>query len=154
VSFAKILDRLTSRPAAVAQPSQYKQDPLRLATAAILLETAYADGTFTPAEGGSVSEFLGQKFALPPEDVKELLEMADEIRRHSVDHFALTHYVRKNSPLAERIEIVKTMWRLVYSDGTLNQHENYLVRKLADLLGLEHHVMIEAKSAVLREMER
>ena len=27
-----------------------------------------------------------------------------------------------------------------------------LVRKLADLLGLEHHVMIDAKVAVLRDM--
>jgi uncharacterized tellurite resistance protein B-like protein len=46
------------------------------------------------------------------------------------------------------------MWRLVYSDGTLTDYEGYLVRKLADLLGLEHHVMIDAKSAVLREMGR
>lgn len=151
MSFAKILDRLTNRPAE-SQPRQHNHDPLRLATAAILLDIAYADGTFTPAEDGNVTGFLAEKFALPPDEVKELLAIADEIRKNSVDHFALTHYVRKNSPLQERIEIVKTMWRLVYSDGTLNQHENYLVRKLADLLGLEHHVMIEAKSAVLREM--
>jgi uncharacterized tellurite resistance protein B-like protein len=47
---------------------------------------------------------------------------------------------------------VKTLWRLVYSDGSLHEYENYLVRKVADLLGLEHHVMIDAKSAVLREL--
>ncbi|MGZ7042389.1 MAG: tellurite resistance TerB family protein, partial [Thermoanaerobaculia bacterium] len=62
-------------------------------------------------------------------------------------------YIRKNSTLADRIEIVKTMWRMVYSDGKLTDYESYLVRKLADLLGLEHHVMIDAKVAVLRERE-
>jgi len=133
------------------QPRQ-QHDPLRLATAAILLDIAYADGTFTPAEDGNVVGFLTQRFSLPEEDAKELLEAADEIRKKTVDHFALTHYIRKNAPLSERIDIVKTMWRLVYSDGTLNEYENYLVRKLADLLGLEHHVMIDAKSAVLREL--
>jgi uncharacterized tellurite resistance protein B-like protein len=152
VSIANILDRLTGRTSEV-QPRQ-QHDPLRLATAAILLDIAYADGEFSPAEDGDVASFLTQKFALQNDDARELLEAAEEIRRKTVDHFALTHYVRKNASLTDRIEIVKTMWRLVYSDGALTDYEGYLVRKLADLLGLEHHVMIDAKSAVLRELGR
>lgn len=129
-----------------------QHDPLRLATAAILLDIAHADGEFTPAEDGNMVQFLSDRFALSPDDTRELIEAAEEIRRKTVDHFALTHYVRKNASLSERIDIVKTMWRLVYSDGKLHEYENYLVRKLADLLGLEHHVMIDAKSDVLREL--
>ena len=150
MSISNILDRLTGRTSEV-QPRQ-RHDPLLLATAAVLLEIAYADGTFTPAEDGNVADFLARRFSLDPDDAHDLMGAADEIRKKTVDHFALTHYIRKNTPLAERIEIVKTMWRLVYSDGTLTDYEGYLVRKLADLLGLEHHVMIDAKSAVLREL--
>jgi uncharacterized tellurite resistance protein B-like protein len=151
MSISRILDLLGGK-ASEPRQQQQQHDPLRLATAAILLDIAYADGEFTPAEDGNVLGFLTERFALSPDDAKELLEAADEIRKKTVDHFALTHYIRKNAPLHERIDIVKTMWRLVYSDGTLDNYENYLVRKIADLLGLEHHVMIEAKSAVLREM--
>jgi uncharacterized tellurite resistance protein B-like protein len=133
------------------QPRQ-QHDPLRLATAAVLLDIAYADGQFTPVEDGNVVGFLTERFALSTDDARELLEAADEIRKKTVDHFALTNYIRKNAPLSERIDIVKTMWRLVYSDGKLSEYEAYLVRKLADLLGLEHHVMIDAKSEVLREL--
>ena len=143
---------LTGRTSEVQARQQH--DPLRLATAAILLDIAYADGEFTPAEDGNVVGFLTKRFQLSADDARELLEAADEIRKKTVDHFALTHYVRKNAPLSERIDIVKTMWHLVYSDGHLSEYEGYLVRKLADLLGLEHHVMIEAKSAVLRELGR
>jgi len=128
------------------------QDPLRLATAAVLLEIAYADGEFTPAEDGDVVGFLKRVFELGEEDARDLLAQADELRNQTIDHFALTNYIRTNSSLAERIEIVKTMWRIVYSDRKLTDYENYLVRKLADLLGLEHHVMIEAKVSVLREL--
>jgi uncharacterized tellurite resistance protein B-like protein len=152
VSIARILDRLTGNASEVQPRNQY--DPLRLATAAVLLDTAYADGSFTPAEDGDVTGFLSRKFQLSEDDTKELLEAADEMRRKMVDHFALTNYIRKNAPLQERIDMVKTMWRIVYSDGTLTDYEGYLVRKIADLLGLEHHVMIDAKSAVLREMGR
>lgn len=152
MSIARILDTLTGR---TSQPQpRYRQDPLRLATAAVLLEIANADGSFTASEDGDVVNFVTKKFELTTDDARELIEAADEIRRNTVDHFALTHYIRKNSPLADRIEIVKTMWRLVYSDGNLTSQEQYLVRKLADLLGLEHHVMIDAKSAVLRELGR
>lgn len=152
MSIATILDRLAGR---TAQPQHRPHhDPLRLATAAVLLEIAYADGTFTPAEDGNVASFLTERFGLADDEAAELIAAAEEIRRKTVDHFALTHYIRKNTPLDDRIDIVKTMWRLVYSDGTLTDYEGYLVRKLADLLGLEHHVMIEAKSAVLRELGR
>lgn len=151
MGISSILDRLTGRTSEV-QPRE-RHDPLRLATAAVLLEIAYADGTFTPSEDGNVLQFLTQRFALDADDARELMEAAGEIRKNTVDHFALTHYIRKSVSLEERIEIVKTMWRLVYSDGKLSDYEGYLVRKLADLLGLEHHVMIDAKSAVLREIE-
>jgi uncharacterized tellurite resistance protein B-like protein len=135
-----------------AQPAEKRQDPLRLATAAILLDIAYADGTFTPAEDGDIVGFLKRVFALSDEEAHELIAAAAEIRARTIDHFALTNYIRKNVVLDERVDIVRTMWRMVYGDGKLTDYENYLVRKLADLLGLEHHVMIGAKVDVLREL--
>ena len=79
------------------------------------------------------------------------MNTADDIRQHTIDHFALTNYIRRNATLDERIQVVKTMWRVAYSDGRLTDYENYLVRKLADLLGIEHRVMIDAKVDILRE---
>lgn len=134
-----------------AEPQQ-EQDPLHLATAAVLLEIAHADGEFSPAEDGDVVGFLSEAFALTPEATQELVKEADELRNKTIDHFALTNFIRRNTPLAERIDMVKTMWRIVYADRKLTDYESYLVRKLADLLGLERHVMIEAKVAVLREL--
>jgi len=135
-----------------AEESGQRQDPLRLATAAVLLEIAYADGEFSPAEDGDVVGFLKGAFTLSDEDARMLIAQADELRGRTIDHFALTNYIRQHSSLAERIDIVKTMWRVAYSDRKLTDYENYLVRKLADLLGLEHHVMIDAKVSVLREL--
>ncbi|HEU4522001.1 MAG TPA: TerB family tellurite resistance protein [Thermoanaerobaculia bacterium] len=154
MSFARLVDRI--KEGLAPSPSQTQpshEERLRLATAAVLLDIAYADGSFTPAEGGNVVDFLQRTFALGTDDARELIEAAAEIRDHTIDHFAMTNYIRKNVALDERIEIVKTMWRTAYADGRLSEHENYLVRKLADLLGLEHHVMIDAKVSVLRELE-
>lgn len=148
VSFAKLLQRFKN---GVQEPEPQK-DPLRLATAAVLLEIAYADGQFTPAEDGDVVGYLKQAFDLSDEEAAELVAEAAELRNRTIDHFSLTNYIRKNAALNQRVDIVKTMWRIVYADRKLTDYENYLVRKLADLLGLEHHVMIQAKVSVLREL--
>ena len=152
MSFAKLIQRFKSG----LQPAEAKpmHDPLPLATAAILLDIAYADGEFSPSEDGDVVGFLKRAFTLDEESVRELLKAADELRAQTIDHYALTNFIRRNVPLADRIDIVKTMWRVVYADGRLTDYENYLVRKLADLLGIEHHAMIEAKVAVLDERGR
>ena len=135
-----------------SEQQQPRQDPLRLATAAVLLEIAYADGEFTPAEDGDVVGYLRRAFSLNEDEARDLLGAANELRSRTIDYFAITNYIRKSSSLTDRIEIVKTMWRVAYSDRKLTDYENYLVRKLADLLGLEHHVMIDAKVSVLREL--
>jgi uncharacterized tellurite resistance protein B-like protein len=135
------------------QQERNQHDELRLATAAVLLDIAYADETFHPAESGSALDYLQKAFRLSPDEAQELIAAAEEIRNRTIDHFAVTNFIRKNTTLAQRIELVKTLWRLAYSDGKLAEYEVYLVRKLADLLGLEHHVMIDAKVAVLRERE-
>ncbi len=129
-----------------------RHDELRLATAAVLLDIGYADGQFTPAEDGDLVGFLQRAFSLDEPQARDLVAAASEIRTQTIDHFALTNFIRRNASLNERIEIVRTMWRMVYSDGRLTDYENYLVRKLADLLGIEHHVMIEAKVGVLQEL--
>ena len=154
MSLSRLLDRIKDGLAPAQQSAPSHEERLRLATAAVLLDIAYADGSFTPVEGGNVVDYLRRTFALESSDARELIEAAEEIRDHTIDHFAMTNYIRKNVQLSERVEIVKTMWRTAYADGKLTEHENYLVRKLADLLGLEHHVMIDAKVSVINELEQ
>lgn len=153
MSFSTLVQRIKDGLSAEPASTQSHEERLRLATAAVLLDIAYADGTFSPAEGGNVVEYLQNTFRLEPEDAQELIDAASEIRDHTIDHFAMTNYIRKNVALEERIDIVRTMWRTAYADGRLTEYENYLIRKLSDLLGLEHHVMIDTKVSVLREME-
>ncbi len=151
MSFAKLMQRFKGGVCTDDRPAA-QQDPLRLATAAVLLDIGYADGSLSHEEDEDLLTYLKRAFALDDTMAQELVKAADEIRAQSIDHFALTHFIRRNATLTDRVEIVKTMWRIAYADGRLTDYEHYLVRKLADLLGLEHHVMIDAKVSVMREM--
>lgn len=136
------------------EAAKEREHSIRLATIAALLEIAYADHALSNHEEKHLIDLGRQMYGLTTEETRQLIEAAEEMRDSSIDHFAVTNTLRKSLSLEERIEIVKTMWRIVYSDGDLHQYEGYLVRKLADLMGLEHHVMINAKLAVQKELGR
>lgn len=145
------LARMFGEPLARSRADDNHEEKIRLATAAVLLDTAYADESFSLAEEKNVVEYLRRNFNLAEDSALQLVEAAAELRNHTIDHWNLTHLIRKSASLEERIEMVKAMWRIAYADGNLHQYEEYLVRKMADLLGLEHHLMIEAKLAVRGE---
>lgn len=149
MSFAKLIQRF--KGGLVSHPEEPRHQPLQLATAAVFLEIAYADGEFTPAEDGDVVGYLRKAFSLSEDSARDLIQTADEIRTRMIDHFAVTNYIRQNTTLADRMEIVKMMWRIGYADGRLTEYENYLVRKIAELLGIEHRAMIDAKVEVAKE---
>lgn len=120
----------------------------------MLLEIANADGELVPAEDGNIAGYLGKAFGLDDGSIRELMQAAEEERSSTIDHFALTHQIRRQASLEDRLDIVRTMWRIVYADGRLSDYENYLVRKLSDLLGIERHRMIEEKVRVLDEIRK
>ena len=41
--------------------------------------------------------------------------------------------------------VLEVLWSVVYADGKVNMHEEYLMRKLSYLLNMDHSDMIDAK---------
>ena len=127
-------------------------DPVQLATAAILLELAHADQHFSEREEAQLVDALKETFGLTEDLAKRIMSSAEESRGQTIDHWAFTNAIRQNADRNQRMEIVRLMWKMVLADGRLHDYEEYLVRKLSDLLGIQHHEMIEAKLSVRKEL--
>lgn len=154
MSFARLFHRIQEQ-FRVEDPATRQEQmarTIRVATAGLLLDVAHADAEFSDAERTKLVEHLTRQFDLDAETSKELLAAAEEARSQTIDHFAFANLLRLNIPLDDRLGICRTMWSIVYADGSLNQHEEYLVRKISELLGIEHHRMIEQKVAVRRQL--
>jgi len=50
-----------------------------------------------------------------------------------------------------KVEIIETLWRIVYVDGKMDEYEHYLMNKLKNLLRVSHGQLIDAKLKVLKE---
>jgi uncharacterized tellurite resistance protein B-like protein len=121
---------------------------LCVATCALFVEMARIDGTFTPAELETLLSILKEKYGLTGEHADALIEEADKEREQSVDLWQFARLINENYSTEEKIEIVETLWQIVYVDGKMDQYEHYLMNKLKNLLRLSHNQLIDAKIKV------
>jgi uncharacterized tellurite resistance protein B-like protein len=128
-----------------AATGAHGHDPLHVATAALLIEMMRMDGEVTEGERERVVHALETKFGLPPQDIAELLQLAETQAREATDYFRFTSLIKNHFNAAARERLVEYLWTVAYADGELHRHEEHLVRKIADLLHVSHRSFIAAK---------
>ena len=127
-----------------------EKNRLALSACALLLELAHADDEFTDDERIHIEEALTRHFDLPLETARELMLLADEERQRAVDLYQFTSLMTSNYDEGQRMVLAEVMWGLVYADGELAKHENYLMQKLSSLLELRPGYLSEARNRALR----
>ncbi|MEX0879017.1 MAG: TerB family tellurite resistance protein [Thermoanaerobaculia bacterium] len=122
-----------SAPAAAGRP-----DPVAIAACALLLEIANSDESFSEPERHRIQRAVREDLGVAAADVDEVVRLADEERRESVDLYQFTRLVAENFSREQRLKLIEVIWGLVYSDGVLTAVENQLARRIAELLGFQH----------------
>lgn len=120
-------------------------DPLHVAACALLLELAHADGEFSDSERQHIRAAMSRHFGLDEQLTTDLLGFAEEQRAKSIDHFNFTREINRHYDLGQKMVLAEVMWGVVLADGTIAEHEAYLVRKMANLLDLEPGYLSQAR---------
>jgi uncharacterized tellurite resistance protein B-like protein len=123
---------------------------IRIATCALFLEMARIDETFTQDEMETVLSIMQEKYGLSSEYADALVAEADRELEQSVDLWQFARLINTNYSIDEKMEIIETLWRMVYVDGKMDEYEHYLMNKLKNLLRLSHDQLIGAKLKVLK----
>jgi uncharacterized tellurite resistance protein B-like protein len=123
---------------------------VRVAVCALFLEMAQADGAFSASERDNVISLLKRQYGLSEEHVVALMGASQKGLQESIDLWQFTNLINQNYSRDEKIQIIEMVWQIVYADGRLDQHEDYLAHKLAKLLRLSHKDLIDAKLKILK----
>ena len=137
-------------------PNAIKQETghdIYVATCALLVEIARIDGTFTQEEMETVISILKEKYGLSRENINSLIAEAEKQLEESVDLWQFARLINENYSNEEKMEIIETLWRIVYVDGKMDQYEHYLMNKLKNLLRVSHNQLIDAKLKVKHSSE-
>ncbi|HRX51545.1 MAG TPA: TerB family tellurite resistance protein [Candidatus Krumholzibacteria bacterium] len=127
------------------RPAEADADALALAVGALLLEVAESDDEFAAVERATVTDVLRERFSLDADRAARLLELADAARRESSDVFQFTRLISETYDKPRKLAVVEALWRVVWSDGVLEAHEDALMHRLGTLLGLSHRELMALK---------
>jgi uncharacterized tellurite resistance protein B-like protein len=145
-----MLDRILSLIGNAAQTeAANRQDRIRLAAAALLVEIARVDEGADATERRRIAELLAQRFALSSTEAEVLLQEAEEEADRSSQLFAYTREIKDAFDYDERVELIELLWEVAYADDRLHHLEANLMRRITGLLHVDDRDSGEARKRVL-----
>ena len=103
------------------------------------------DGGTDPAEREAVLRAVRGKFGLSPDEAQALIDLAEEEARGATDYYQFTSIINRRFTQAQKVRVVRLLWDVAWADAVASPYEEHLIRKLSDLLYVEHRDYINAK---------
>lgn len=125
---------------------------LQIATAALLVEMMRADSDISAEEEEKVTDTMCRKFNITTEEAAALIELAHDKVWEATGYFEFTSLMNKGFSHEQKIKVIEHLWEVAYVDGILDKHEEYMVRKIADLIYVSHKDFINAKLRVKKQI--
>lgn len=121
------------------------EDKRQLACAALLIEVAIVDNEFDQEEFAALQAILESDFGVSEEQCKTLVTLAQQECEASTSTYQFTQLVNNHCTPEDKYSLIKGMWTIAYADGDLDKYEEYVIRKVSDLIYVSHADFIRAK---------
>ena len=108
-------------------------DDKNVLVAALLVHAAKIDEVYTNVEKIIIKKALISLDLTTPEDAEGLLVIAEKKEKESNQIVEFTREIKKQ-PIEFKLKIIEILWKIVYSDGTHDNYESNLIRRLCGLL--------------------
>ena len=99
----------------------------------LLIHAAKIDDNYTNVEKEIIKKALINLNAITANDAEELIKKAEQKEQESNQIIEFTREIKKN-PMEFRLKIVEILWKIIYSDGTSDNYESNLIRRVCGLL--------------------
>ena len=101
--------------------------------ASLLIHAAKIDDNYTNFEKEIIKKALMGLYKIKTNEADKLLELAEKKEQVSNQIIEFTREIKKNS-MEFRLKIIEILWKIVYSDGTSDNYESNLIRRVCGLL--------------------
>lgn len=122
-------------------------DP-QLALAALMIEVAEADYEDAPEEQTAILNIVKASFNLKDNNAEELILLAKSAHSKSTDYFQFTRLINDHYSAQQKVDLIENLWRIAFSDQTLDKYEEHVIRRISDLLYVSHSDFMATKLRV------
>ena len=98
---------------------------------ALLVHAANIDEIYSDHEKDLIRNFI--KSYLKEDDANEILKKAETIESNSNQLLNYTNIIKENS-IEIKKDIIEHLWKVLISDGTVDQYESNLMRRICGLI--------------------
>lgn len=134
------------------KPSVTKKHKVEIAACALFIEMAKADGEFTDEERSFIISEMKNTFNLEDDCIDDLMALAEQRVKESVSLYEFTGIINNTFSQPEKIELIESLWRLIYKDEKLSAYEDHLIKRIGATMNIEHKQIINAKLWVKEQM--
>ena len=128
--------------------SEHQPANIGLAAAALLVELIFTDEKALKEEKEKLFDILQDEFGVESQDIDELVALAEQEVHEANDLYQFTRLINDNFSYEQKCTLVKALWQIAYADNELDKYEESTIRKIADLIYVDHSDFIKAKLAV------
>ena len=100
---------------------------------ALLIHAAKIDENYTEIEKKIIKKAIIDLNEISPDEAEKMLELAEKKEKESNQIIEFTREAKKYS-IEFRLKIIEIIWKIVYSDGTNDNYESNLIRRICGLL--------------------
>ncbi|MEZ5571568.1 MAG: TerB family tellurite resistance protein [Halioglobus sp.] len=129
------------------ESEESQQRNVRLAAAALLVETARANFELQPTELKRLGQLLQSTLELQDDEVNTLVSHAQERVEEATSLYEFTKVLNEHFTPDKKIQLIRAMWSVAYADGDIDKYEEHLIRNVSDLLYVPHSDYIHCKLA-------
>ena len=126
---------------------------IQIAACALLVEIGKADSNFTNEERKKIISIMKNTFNVEEDYVNELIELSEKNFDENESIYEYTTIINNNFTNDEKFELLKNIWRLIYTDENLSRYEEHLVKMIGTLLNIEYSNIIGAKLLIKEELK-
>ena len=101
--------------------------------ASLLIHSAKIDNNYTDHEKKIIKQALINLKISTNNEVDALLKEAEKKEEESNQIVEFTKEIKKK-PMEFRLKVIEILWKIVYSDGTNDNYESNLIRRVCGLL--------------------
>ena len=118
--------------------------------AALLIHAAKIDEDYTIQEEEIIRKAL-LKFGATTNNVKKIIENGKKIEKNSNQILEFTKEVKKMSE-RKKIDMIETLWKIIFSNNSADDYESNLMRRLAGLLYIDNKMIGDIKEKIKKEI--
>ena len=117
---------------------------------ALLVHAAKIDQNYSSQEQKIIKQTL-REFGADDENLEKILKNGEKIENDSVQILDFTREI-KNMNQENKVKIIETLWKIIYSNNEADMYETNLMRRLSGLLYIDSKLMGDIKKRIEKEI--